>query len=215
MSDSTSELACGYCLSPLDGLSTTICPECKLRYHTDCWQESGGCSQFGCPDWLRRQMTGGAQPSDSGPTASVSGLPLPLPMPGPPATGAAPDALAPAPRLSPPSMLPRPPLVQQAVKPAAPLGGWHPDPLERHQHRYWNGRKWTAMVSDAGRPSTDPYGIVPTPLVPPGGDNAAAAKWYPDPSGRHQYRYWNGRRWLERVADNGIESTDAPTLKGS
>jgi hypothetical protein len=34
--------------------------------------------------------------------------------------------------------------------------GWHPDPLKRHEKRFWNGTEWTEHVSDAGVPSTDP-----------------------------------------------------------
>ena len=33
---------------------------------------------------------------------------------------------------------------------------WHPDPMGRHQHRYWDGSKWTDHVSDDGVTSTDP-----------------------------------------------------------
>ena len=32
-----------------------------------------------------------------------------------------------------------------------PAAGWHPDPTGRHELRYWDGRQWTADVSDAGR----------------------------------------------------------------
>lgn len=116
--------------------------------------------------------------------------------------------VVPPPLLSPPSpqsAAPQPTL--------GPFGGWHADPFERHQHRYWNGKKWTATVSDAGVPFTDPFGIKPTPLPPPGGNNAADAGWYNDPSGRHQFRYWAGRKWTARAADNGIEASDPPTLK--
>ncbi len=38
---------------------------------------------------------------------------------------------------------------------AAPAG-WHPDPKERHELRYWDGSKWTDHVSDAGVTSKDP-----------------------------------------------------------
>lgn len=34
------------------------------------------------------------------------------------------------------------------------------------------------------------------------------ATWYPDPSGRHEHRYWDGRRWTQHVADAGIASID-------
>lgn len=34
--------------------------------------------------------------------------------------------------------------------------GWLTDPLGRHEIRYWDGWEWTAHVSDAGIPATDP-----------------------------------------------------------
>lgn len=36
--------------------------------------------------------------------------------------------------------------------------------------------------------------------------------WYPDPTGRHQVRYWDGQAWTENVADHGVASTDQPTM---
>jgi uncharacterized protein YxjI len=36
------------------------------------------------------------------------------------------------------------------------------------------------------------------------------ANWYPDPSGRHELRYWDGQRWSEHVSDHGRQSTDPP-----
>lgn len=35
-----------------------------------------------------------------------------------------------------------------------------------------------------------------------------AADWYPDPTGRHEYRYWDGSAWTDHVADAGEASTD-------
>ncbi len=32
----------------------------------------------------------------------------------------------------------------------APASGWHPDPTARHEHRYWDGSRWTDDVSDRG-----------------------------------------------------------------
>jgi hypothetical protein len=37
---------------------------------------------------------------------------------------------------------------------------------------------------------------------------APAAGWYPDPSGRHELRYWSGALWTEHVADGGQSSVD-------
>ena len=40
-------------------------------------------------------------------------------------------------------------------QPATPPG-WHPDPMRRHESRYWDGAAWTEHVSDAGVTGTDP-----------------------------------------------------------
>jgi uncharacterized protein YxjI len=34
------------------------------------------------------------------------------------------------------------------------------------------------------------------------------ANWYPDPTGRHQLRYFDGAQWTEHVSSNGVQSTD-------
>jgi hypothetical protein len=38
-----------------------------------------------------------------------------------------------------------------------------------------------------------------------------AARWMNDPTGRHQYRYWDGGNWTENVYDAGVESRDPVT----
>ncbi|HAP76079.1 MAG TPA: hypothetical protein DCR14_08365, partial [Acidimicrobiaceae bacterium] len=40
---------------------------------------------------------------------------------------------------------------------------WATDPFGRHQLRYFDGRQWTASVSDNGAVSTDPPVATPTP----------------------------------------------------
>jgi hypothetical protein len=35
------------------------------------------------------------------------------------------------------------------------------------------------------------------------------AGWKADPTGRHQFRYWDGFQWTESVADAGEQSRDA------
>jgi uncharacterized protein YxjI len=41
---------------------------------------------------------------------------------------------------------------------------------------------------------------VTTPSVLPG--------WYPDPAGRHEYRYWDGALWTDQVASHGRQGVD-------
>ena len=33
---------------------------------------------------------------------------------------------------------------------------WHPDPLGRHEFRYWDGKVWTQHVANGGQASVDP-----------------------------------------------------------
>ncbi len=35
------------------------------------------------------------------------------------------------------------------------------------------------------------------------------AGWYPDPSGRHELRYWTGADWSEQVANGGVVSSES------
>ena len=36
----------------------------------------------------------------------------------------------------------------------------------------------------------------------------SAAGWQPDPSGKHDHRYWDGTGWTDHVADGGVAGTD-------
>jgi Protein of unknown function (DUF2510) len=52
---------------------------------------------------------------------------------------------------------------------------------------------------------------VRTPAPPTAAPTAAAPGgpgWGADPFGRHQWRYWDGSRWTEQVADGATQSTD-------
>lgn len=40
------------------------------------------------------------------------------------------------------------------------------------------------------------------------------ANWYPDPTGRHEHRYWDGSVWTEHVSDHGRQGTDSVTDSG-
>jgi hypothetical protein len=35
-----------------------------------------------------------------------------------------------------------------------------------------------------------------------------AADWFPDPSGRHQWRFWGGDHWTPHVNDEGVHTDD-------
>jgi len=40
---------CPYCRTNiLPSEHETICPKCKIPHHTDCWNENGGCTTYGC-----------------------------------------------------------------------------------------------------------------------------------------------------------------------
>jgi uncharacterized protein YxjI len=41
-----------------------------------------------------------------------------------------------------------------------------------------------------------------------------APGWYPDPSGRHESRWWDGRQWTEHVASHGRQGVDPPAGVG-
>jgi hypothetical protein len=38
--------------------------------------------------------------------------------------------------------------------------------------------------------------------------STSAADWYPDPCGRHEHRYWDGKAWTDHVADGGRAAVD-------
>ena len=50
-------------------------------------------------------------------------------------------------------------------------------------------------------PVAAPAPVVAAPAVPAG--------WQPDPSGKYQYRWWDGAAWTHSVSTNGITGTDA------
>ncbi|TCJ28073.1 AIM24 family protein [Nocardioides jejuensis] len=35
-----------------------------------------------------------------------------------------------------------------------------------------------------------------------------AAQWLPDPTGKHELRYWSGDSWTEHIANDGVQATD-------
>lgn len=55
---------------------------------------------------------------------------------------------------------------------------WAPDPLGRHQYRYWDGTQWTEHVADDGVVGSDPPLVGPAPSP-----SAASAGQPPDAAG--------------------------------
>jgi hypothetical protein len=51
-----------------------------------------------------------------------------------------------------------------------------------------------------------PAAVAPPPAAPTA--PPAAAGWAADPFGRHQWRYWDGTRWTDQVADGSTQSSD-------
>jgi hypothetical protein len=81
---------------------------------------------------------------------------------------------------------------------------------------------WAAF---ARLPELAGFGVAPevstpsdrtTVATPPpsdrGPDEASSTQpsWHPDPSGRHETRWWDGTRWTEHVQDQGRPSLDPP-----
>jgi uncharacterized protein YxjI len=49
-------------------------------------------------------------------------------------------------------------MTQQQSGPPPTPPGWFPDPVGRHEQRYWDGSQWTEHVASHGRQSVDPVG---------------------------------------------------------
>ncbi len=57
---------------------------------------------------------------------------------------------------------------------------------------------------------TRPYNPMQrTSLLATDSSATVPAGWKADPTGRHQFRYWDGSLWTENVADAGIQARDA------
>ena len=63
------------------------------------------------------------------------------------------------------------------------------------------------VAGAAGLEAVAGIGPAPAPAGNPPSVGPAAA-WHPDPTGRHQYRYWDGARWTDWVADGGEQGRD-------
>src|SRR6476646_3119969 len=53
-----------------------------------------------------------------------------------------------------------------------------------------------------------------TSMSDPSTPGSGPAGWQPDPTGRHQYRYWSGSAWTDNVSDSGATSVDPYSPSG-
>jgi Protein of unknown function (DUF2510) len=63
------------------------------------------------------------------------------------------------------------------------------------------------VVPAPARPAPAPAAAPPPPVAAPTAGPGAPG-WAADPYGRHQWRYWDGNRWTEQVADGSTQGTD-------
>lgn len=61
----------------------------------------------------------------------------------------------------------------------------------------------TTAAAETSSATTNATASSSTPSVP--------ADWYKDPSGRYEYRYWDGQKWTEHVSRAGTVYKDPPT----
>jgi hypothetical protein len=55
-------------------------------------------------------------------------------------------------------------------------------------------------------------GVSGPQLVGEPSSSFTAEGWYPDPTTRHELRYWNGTAWTEHVSDAGVAAVEAPSV---
>jgi len=81
--------------------------------------------------------------------------------------------------------------------------GWPPGPTQP-------SAPMTPPTPPSGSP-VQPYSPTPTPTpatAPASAPALSPPMWHPDPSGRFDYRWWDGQAWTTRVARNGTQLDD-------
>ncbi|MEZ5143138.1 MAG: DUF2510 domain-containing protein [Acidimicrobiales bacterium] len=82
-----------------------------------------------------------------------------------------------------------------------------------------HGDARTVVPGGARRSVPRPETMTPTAPLNPGAGlrlyptmpppvSVVPAQWATDPSGRHQWRWWDGVAWTDQVADDGLASVD-------
>jgi hypothetical protein len=130
-------------------------------------------------------------------TLGTSSLAVPtvilLALAGKPATGGVRMPVTPTPADPEPAAEPAPAAAPSATDPIPPPpGAEEADPAQPVD----------PVAAAPAEAPVEPAPIAPIeiePAAPP--SNLPPPEWYPDPSGRHQLRYWDGARWTEHAAD--------------
>ncbi len=65
------------------------------------------------------------------------------------------------------------------------------------------------------QPGNNQYGPNPKGMEVAQRPTDVPAGWHPDPTGRHEFRYWDSSAWTEHVSDSGAPSTDPVQQKES
>jgi len=68
-------------------------------------------------------------------------------------------------------------------------------------------REWTPVTT----PDVEPVAAAAQPGVAAANDGSgkmALFGWYPDPTGRHERRYWDGKGWTNLVEDHLVTTED-------
>jgi len=66
-----------------------------------------------------------------------------------------------------------------------------------------------SSMAPPSAPMTPAYGQPPTAAwEPAAAPSTTPAGWQPDPTGRNQYRYWDGQTWTEHVSNGPVQASD-------
>jgi len=90
-----------------------------------------------------------------------------------------------------------------------PYGQGAPSPYGQQQAALPQQQPYAPQqyVPQAAQPQAQAQPLA-QPQPQPQAAQAPPAGWNPDPSGRHQHRYWDGSQWTATVADNGVTTED-------
>ncbi|HEV2361620.1 MAG TPA: DUF2510 domain-containing protein [Acidimicrobiales bacterium] len=90
-----------------------------------------------------------------------------------------------------------------------PAGSWQHDPGRTGadgEGEDGNGKRFAPGTYGTSLP---PHEMSDDEAERDAGTNEEPAGWLTDPSGRHEYRYWNGTGWTKHVSDKGKRATDS------